>query len=742
MGKQLDKALALHRAGDIEAAAQLYEGLFRRDSRDGQAAFLLGVARLALRQDRAAIAPLERAVRLQPRHVEARRALGEAYDRTGQLNLAIATYEAAVALAPNDPRLALNLSALHLSCHDGAAALKAAEAASRLDPPLADARLNVALALKLLGRSDEAVAVLEAAAALAPNEVKLAFTLGNLLLQRGQNEAAAPWLRRALALAPRFLEAKLALAHILRENGQTAEAMALVDEVLADSPDHPVAQVWRVMLRLPVVYRDRAEIEQVRESYGVELARLAQRVAASAPSDQMEPSGRQDIAPLHYAGANPHRRTGVHFGGICSNPAHFLPGIASSRPFLLAYQGRDDRALQEVYGALVSTIVGASVTTPPLRRIARARHRIGIVSGYFRHHSVWKIPTRGWYELDRERFEIVCYHTSAESDSETAVGAARADRFVQGPKNLADWVELLAADACDVLLYPEIGMDPMAVQLAALRLAPVQCNGLGHPVTSGLATMDYALSSALMEPDDAAAHYSERLVTLPNLGVAYDYLARPTEEAARAALGLAPGDMAFWCGQSLFKYQPDFDWTFASIAARVPAARFVFIGFQGGSGVTDLFTARLAQAFAAQGLDWRTHLRLLPRLSSAGFVAAAGQCDAILDSIGWAGFNSTLESFAHDLPLVTMAGPFMRGRHGAAILRRLGLDDAIATTPEAFVARAVRLAEDETFRAACRAEIATRKSVLFDDNEPIAALGTFLDAAIRSAAAADNRAIS
>ncbi len=39
--------------------------------------------------------------------------------------------------------------------------------------------------------------------------------------------------------------------------------------------------------------------------------------APSALSDQMDSSGRQEIAPLQNVGANPYRRTGSHFGGIC-----------------------------------------------------------------------------------------------------------------------------------------------------------------------------------------------------------------------------------------------------------------------------------------------------------------------------------------------------------------------------------------------------------------------------------------
>ena len=78
----------------------------------------------------------------------------------------------------------------------------------------------------------------------------------------------------------------------------------------------------------------------------------------------------------------------------------------------------------------------------------------------------------------------------------------------------------------DALLYPEIGMDPVCAKLAALRLAPVQAVGLGHPMTTGLPTMDAFLSSALMEPEDGEDWYTEQLVRLPNLGILYEPVLR------------------------------------------------------------------------------------------------------------------------------------------------------------------------------------------------------------------------
>ena len=77
------------------------------------------------------------------------------------------------------------------------------------------------------------------------------------------------------------------------------------------------------------------------------------------------------------------------------------------------------------------------------------------------------------------------------------------------------------------------------MRLAALRLAPVQCTTWGHPDSSGLPTMDYYLSSEVMEPPDADAHYTERLVRLPGLGIHYNAPHDDCATADRGRVGIA-----------------------------------------------------------------------------------------------------------------------------------------------------------------------------------------------------------
>ncbi|MFO1061425.1 MAG: hypothetical protein U1E53_31205 [Dongiaceae bacterium] len=376
----------------------------------------------------------------------------------------------------------------------------------------------------------------------------------------------------------------------------------------------------------------------------------------------------------------------------------------------------------------------AVLASPPA---AGERIRVGIVSGLFRHHTVWKLMIKGWLtQLDRKRFAVFGYHTGDLRDEQTRLAAGLCERFVQGPLPQERWREEILADRPHVLLYPEIGMDPGAAWIAANRLAPVQCVSWGHPNTTGYPTIDYVLSSELMEPADGDGHYTERLVRLPNLSIYYEPLDVAPAPLDRAGLGLRPEATAYWCGQSLFKYLPRYDEVFARIARDAGDCQFAFIGSMHGDEVTARMQRRLERAFAAQGLEAQAHCVFLPRLGLPQFVGAIGQCDVVLDSLGWSGGNTTLEGLAVDVPVVTMPGPLMRGRHSAAILRLMGVEETVAASVDEYVTIAVRLARDPDWRAALRRRMAEGKHRVYRDRTAIAALEDFLERVARPPAAA------
>src|SRR6202171_270190 len=732
--RTLAAAMAHHRAGRLTDAERLYRLVCDTDQKNARAFHLLGVVAHQLsRPDAAsyvgravmldpdfaeahndrgvilaasglfadALSCFERAVALNPGYAEARNNLGRGLRSLGRLDEAVAQFELVLKSTPGSPVGHFNLaSVLELAGRKPDAETHYRRAIS-LRPDFVDAHIHLASVLQDMDRLPEALAHAERAVTLRPDSAGARNNLGNILGNLGRRNDAIAQYETALRIDPNSFMAHYNCGVALRGETRIAEARAHFARAFALKPDFLEAELALCMAELPALYEDATEIAERREAYASHLAKLS-----------------ADVEGANAAAA-------------------LVDAIGSHQPFYLPYQGFDDRELQTLYGSLVCKIMAARYPTPDLPKPPGPHQpiRLGIVSGFFRQHSNWKIPVKGWLkELNRDRFHVSGYYTGGEGDGETDAAAALCKRFVRGPLSLDAWRRALLSDAPHVLIFPEIGMDKVSAQLAAQRLAAVQCASWGHPATSGFPTIDYFISSDLMEPAAAAAYYSERLVRLPNLSIYYEPSDVATVGIDRAEPGLRTGAVVYWCCQSLPKYLPQFDGVFARIAAAVTACQFTFIEFAGGSGVTEMFRGRLRRAFRAVGLDAENHCVFLPRLGAARFVAAVGRCDVVLDSIGWSGCNSILESLVHNLPMVSFAGEMMRGRHTAAILDMMDISETTAQTIEDYVSIAGVLGRNPTRRIELSATIAANKHRVYRDRDCIVALEAFLDGAVRNAA--------
>jgi predicted O-linked N-acetylglucosamine transferase (SPINDLY family) len=355
-----------------------------------------------------------------------------------------------------------------------------------------------------------------------------------------------------------------------------------------------------------------------------------------------------------------------------------------------------------------------------------SRVRVGIVSGQIRNHSVWNAFLKGWLKhLDRERVSLHVFHTGTEEDAETESARANVSRFVQGPKSFREWVGAIVDEQLDVLIYPEIGMEPTTFKLASLRLAPIQAVSWGHPETSGLPTIDYYLSAQDFEPEAAQDNYRERLVSLPHLGTYFDTSAISYVDLDLAEFGVDTDVPILLCPGAPFKYQPQHDWMLVEIARRLKHCQLLFFHHV-RENLSAKLEERLESAFDKAGLFFHAHGVFLPWLKPEAFHAVMRKADVFLDTVGFSGFNTAMQAIECCLPVVTKDGRFMRGRLASGILKRMGLNELIANTDEQYVQIAVNLASDKDYALRIRERIAKDRSVLFRDMVPIRSLEKFL----------------
>ncbi len=657
-----------------------------------RAAVLVQRARVLqqLRDLAGAAADLEQAVELAPGDARAFADLGIVRSDLGDLPGAIASFARAVECDATNSRAWNNLGNAQWQSGAIEASIGSFRQAVARDPGYALAWANLGSVLRSIDRRADAESALTRALQLNPELPSALSALGTLNRDRGRIDDAIECYARAAKAAPQDALHCTHLARLLAERDDLAGARRVYVEAARRDPRMLRAWMGQHLL-LPQTYQDSADVDTSRDAYAAGLTILERGLPEVAVDMRFD--ARLDS--LRWSN------------------------------FLLAYQGRDDRELQQRYGRMLAGILAPGAPAAPLARARGQRIRIGFVSAFFRESTVGHYFLSWITDLPRAVFDVHVYHLHGSDDPLVQRLRAAADVFRDCPRLMPSRVaQMIRADALDVLVYPELGMDATTFVLGALRLAPLQCAGWGHPVTTGHPAIDVFFSSDAMEPDGAEASYSERLVRLPGIGTRYAMPAAPAD-GTRAQFDLPQGRTLLLCPQSLFKVLPDDDALFARILAQAPEAALVMCNGR-NTYVTERHRQRLAGTLRQAGVDPRDRVYWLPSLGHDDYLRANTVCDAMLDTTHWSGGNTSIDAIAAGLPIVTLEGEFMRSRQSAAMLRLAGAADLIAQSRDDYVARALRLVRDPAWRARMAAMIVQGRPRIFDDPQPVPALAQSL----------------
>jgi predicted O-linked N-acetylglucosamine transferase (SPINDLY family) len=685
--------------GDARGAVRALETAVKLKPGQAEAQSNLGLALSRTGEHAAALEALDRAQKLDPKSTNVLRNRGTVLARMSRYAEARQCLESLVALEPQSAAAHCNLGNVLRDSGVPAEALERYRKAVALDPNLVEARIGEALTLRDLGRDDEAR---DAGRELLEDQPESAAVLiyeGERCLERDDTKGAAAAFRRAIELQGSNPDAYGQLGNVLMRQLKASEAIACYQRVLALDPSNALARWTLTMAQIPPLAADAGEVPKSRANFTRMLGELDRWFDPTRSADGYR-------------------------------------AVGTMQPFYLAYQELDNRDLLARYGSLCARLMASwqkSHVATPAPRHPGGPIRVGIASAQLRDHSVWNAIVKGWVKhLDKKRFELHLFNLGARSDAETEQAREWAHRLETQRLGLTQWASMIAASELDVLLYPEIGMDPLTVKLANLRLAPVQAATWGHPETTGLPTIDYFLSAEALEPPKAEAHYTEKLVSLPNLGVVYEPLAPMVVAPDLGALGLPPNVPLLLCPGAPFKYSPLHDKVWIEISRRAAPCRLVFFR-AADPEVSPLFEQRLERRYRQAGLRFDDCATFVPTLDRARFFGLMRRAHLMLDTLGFSGFNTVIQAIESGLPVVSREGQFLRGRLGSGILRHMKMDALVATTDDAYVELAVDLVRDGARLAVLREEMIARRPVLFGDRAPVQALERFIESAVQTA---------
>jgi len=630
---------------------------------------------------------------------------------------ALSLLREAVACAPDNPVVVLELADAQFAAGEAGEASASYRRVLDRNPTSIDALCGLGCALAELDQLEDAEGILRMAVALAPDSARAAAGLGVTLLRQGRWTEATEELRRARA-------GGFSNAGLLNDLGVALRHLNRLDEA---------REAWRAALALDAghvqagmnlgnLYRDEGEIETAHGCYA--------RVLRARGSDCLRIRMATLLPPIYASHEEVHerrRRYGEQLARLAEEKLSPCDPLADGghNNFYLCYQGGNDRDLQLELAQLYRQVYTPSHREPP-KRGPGGRIRVGFVSAFFTDHTIGELNRGIIANLSQELFEVFVFSVGRHEDPTAQSIARNADRHVILPRTLREAEREIAGCGLDVLLYTDIGMEPFTYFLAFSRLAPVQCVTWGHPVTTGIDTIDYFLSSAAQEPPDADAHYSEKLVRLGLLPVYYHPASAPLRKT-RADFGLPDAARLYVCPQSLFKLHPDFDAVLRGILAADPRAQIVL-----PDGHYRQWTDKLRARFARAMPEAAERIRFLPRQGYADYLQLLQRCEVMLDPLHFGGGKTTLDALSLGVPIVTLPGPFMRGRATFACYRQMGIDECVAGDAADYAHKAVRLATEPDYRAAVSRELGTRSVLLAERRDMVRQLEEFLQRAVES----------
>jgi tetratricopeptide (TPR) repeat protein len=250
--------LILHQRGQFAAAVDQFDLALRREPNNVLALNNRGLALKRLKRFEEALASYNRALVLRPDYAEALSNRGVTLHEMGRFEDAAASYDSALALRPDYAEAHFNRgNALHeLKWFEEA--LSSYDRALSLRPDFAEAAANRANPLHALKRFEEALAGYDRMLALRPDRAEVHYNRGNALHELKRFGEALASYDRALLLQPGHADAHFNRGNALHELKRFDEALASYDRALALRPDHAGTYVNRAVTLLELGRMDEA----------------------------------------------------------------------------------------------------------------------------------------------------------------------------------------------------------------------------------------------------------------------------------------------------------------------------------------------------------------------------------------------------------------------------------------------------------------------------------------------------
>ena len=315
--------------------------------------------------------------------------------------------------------------------------------------------------------------------------------------------------------------------------------------------------------------------------------------------------------------------------------------------------------------------------------------KIGFISEFFSNHTIGKLYQGIIFKLDRRKFDIYVFHSRNTKKSVLFDKFKNAEiksdiKNIILPTKFQEKINMINSKMLDIVFFPDIGMSTEFYFLSYIRFAKTQFTSWGHPITTGNSSIDYFLSSKLLETENAKNRFSEKLILSDYLPM---YFYKPEVPKLLSYEQLTKKNKYF-CSQNLIKVHPHFDEIINKILKEDKKAEIIFI-----KDKEEVISKKLFERFKKNIPLNYDRITFLNKVSLEEYINLCGCSSVLLDTLYFGAGNSFHESMLYGTPTVTMPTENLKSRIVLGAYKQMKINNPpIVSSIEDYAQKAVEIA--------------------------------------------------
>ncbi len=721
ISSQLEKALALQSAGELDAAQELFAKVLKSDGKNAVALYSMAAIESGRKNFEKALKFIQPVTVSHANFAQAHLAKSVILFNLGQFDDALKAALKAIHLEPSLPNAQEHLDTVKVAKGMLANGQIGQAASNTPIDPKVHALTQQAIALQGQALHSEAIEVLNQALQISSTDFASLYSLGISLGATGQKMAALDCFIKAAEASPHLAIGHFAKAQSYADIGLSDDALLCFDKAIEVDPTYTQAYTNKAALLQAINRHHDALLTLIAcvevdpnnvtayEGQGQLLGQFKQydlSVNAFKRALEIDPNYSYGEGHLMHA-----RLSCCDWTDYEESRQRIFDGIRAGKKVcgamtIMSITDDADLARQCI------EIYAKDKYGDPLFKLwngekyAHRRKRVAFISADFRIHPVGYLLIEMIENFDKEKFELTGVFTGTPDGSDLWKRYRCAFDHYLDAKSIPSYelAKLLRAMEIDIAIDLSGHTEGTRLDVLSHRPAPVQMTYLGFPGTLGLPFIDYLIADPRIIPTEQQKHYAEKILYLPHCYLPRDTSVVPSPiTPKRSDFGLPEEGFIFCSFNHDYKINPPIFKVWMNLLKALPGSVLWLMKLNDNASIN------LNKEILNYGID---HSRIiyatrLPNIED--HLARYRLADLFLDTYPYNGHTTVSDALYAGLPVVSIKGETFASRVAFSLMNDLKLNHFSVNDFEEYYKKSISFAYESKNMRTKNEEIDSKK---------------------------------